>query len=102
VVRVVEEKDATEEEKKIKETNGGLYLVDNTWLFEAISKIKNENAKHEYYLPDLIAIAAKEGRGVEAYEVKNPKEAIGVNDEKNIKAAEEALAEFGLSEESNY
>jgi bifunctional UDP-N-acetylglucosamine pyrophosphorylase/glucosamine-1-phosphate N-acetyltransferase len=99
VLRVVEEKDATEEEKEIKETNGGLYLVDNTWLFEALLKIKNENANHQYYLPDLVSIATGEGKGVEAYKVKNPKEAIGVNDEKNIKAAEDALAEFGLSED---
>ena len=96
VIKVVEERDATEEEKKIKETNGGLYLVDNTWLFEALAKIKTDNAKNEYYLPDLVAIAAAENRGVEAYKVENPKEAIGVNDEKNVKAAEDALAEFGL------
>lgn len=95
--KVVEEKDCTEEELKIKETNGGLYLVDNVWLFESIAKIKNENSKKEYYLTDLISIAVKEGRGVEAYQVNNPKEAIGVNDKKNIKAAEDALNEFGLS-----
>lgn len=97
VVKVVEEKDCSKEELKIKETNGGLYLIDNTWLFEALLKIKNENAKKEYYLTDLISIAVSEGRGVEAYQVKNPKEAIGVNDEKNIKEAESALNEFGLN-----
>lgn len=96
VLKVIEEKDCTAEQLKIKETNGGLYLVDNTWLFEALLKIKTDNAKNEYYLPDLVAIASAEGRGVEAYKVKNPKEAIGVNDEKNVKAAEDALAEFGL------
>jgi len=95
--KVVEEKDCTPEELKIKETNGGLYLVDNNWLFEALTKIKNENVKHEYYLTDLISIAVEEEKGVEAYQVKNPKEAIGVNDKKNIKAAEDALGEFGLS-----
>lgn len=95
--KVVEEKDCTKEQLKIKETNGGLYLVDNTWLFEALIKINNQNAKKEYYLPDLISIAVEEERGVEAYKVENPKEAIGVNDEKNIKAAEDALGEFGLS-----
>lgn len=99
--KVVEEKDCTPEELKIKETNGGLYLVDNNWLFGALSKIKNENAKKEYYLTDLVAIAVSEGKGVEAYKVENPKEAIGVNDEKNIKAAEDALAEFGLNNSEN-
>lgn len=99
VMKVVEEKDCTPQELKIKETNGGLYLVDNTWLFEALSKIKNDNAKNEYYLTDLISIAVAEEKGVEAYKVKNPKEAIGVNDEKNIKAAEDALGEFGLTGE---
>ena len=44
-----------------------------------------------------MAIAAADGKGVEAYKVENPKEAIGVNDEKNVKAAEDALAEFGLN-----
>ena len=97
VMEVVEEKDCTKEQLKIKETNGGLYLVDNTWLFEALQKIGTQNAKNEYYLPDLVAIAVSEERGVETYKVENPKEAIGVNDEKNIKAAEDALAEFGLN-----
>lgn len=101
VLKVVEEKDATEKEKEVKETNGGLYLVDNTWLFKALEKIENHNAKNEYYLTDLISIAVAEEKGVEAYKVENPKEAIGVNDEKNIKAAEDALAEFGLSGDSN-
>jgi len=100
ITKVIEEKDATEEEKKIKATNGGLYLVDNTWLFESLTKINNQNAKKEYYLTDLVAIAASEGKGVEAYKIKNPKEAIGVNDEKNVKAAEDALSEFGLSEDN--
>lgn len=95
--KVVEEKDCAKEELKIKETNGGLYLVDNTWLFEALIKIDNQNAKKEYYLTDLISIAVEGGRGVEAYKVENPKEAIGVNDEKHVKAAEDALNEFGLN-----
>jgi len=95
--KVVEEKDCTPEELKITETNGGFYLVDNTWLFDSLFKIGNVNAKKEYYLTDLISIAVKEEKGVETYKVKNPKEAIGVNDEKNIKAAEDALNEFGLS-----
>lgn len=101
VVKVVEEKDCAPEQLEITETNGGLYLVDNTWLFEALQEIGTQNAKKEYHLPDLVAIAAGEGKGVEAYKIQNPKEAIGVNDEKNVKAAEDALAEFGLSEESN-
>ncbi|TSC91270.1 MAG: bifunctional UDP-N-acetylglucosamine pyrophosphorylase / Glucosamine-1-phosphate N-acetyltransferase [Candidatus Berkelbacteria bacterium Licking1014_96] len=97
LVKIVEEKDCTKKQLKIKETNGGLYLVDNTWLFESLIKIDNQNAKKEYYLTDLISIAVEGGRGVEAYQVQNPKEAIGVNDEKNVKAAEDALNEFGLS-----
>jgi bifunctional UDP-N-acetylglucosamine pyrophosphorylase/glucosamine-1-phosphate N-acetyltransferase len=96
VLKVVEEKDCTEKELEIKETNAGLYLVDNTWLFEALGHIGKENKKGEYYLTDLVEVAAKEQVGVETYKVVDRKEAIGVNDEKNIKDAEDALAEFGL------
>jgi len=96
VLRVTEEKDCTEKELEIKETNAGLYLADNTWLFKALAKVGKENKKGEYYLTDLVEIAAKGQVGVETYKVKDRKEAIGVNDEKNIKDAEVALAEFGL------
>ena len=73
--RIVEEKDATPEEKAIKEINGGIYCFDkNVW--KALSKIKPNNAKKEYYLTDAVEILKKGGKKAgfvlagDAYEVK--------------------------------
>ena len=54
ITRIVEEKDAYEDEKEIKEVNTGIMVVDNKFLKEAIHKIDNNNAKREYYLTDLL------------------------------------------------
>lgn len=60
IMRIVEEKDATDEIRAIKEINSGLMCVDNQILFEAISKISNNNAKGEYYLTDIVEIMSKD------------------------------------------
>lgn len=96
IQKIIEEKDCTKEQLKIKELNPSLYLVDNTWLFEALPKIGNDNAKKEYYFTDIAGLAYKDKVGIAGYKVDNPKETIGINNEENIKDAEEALAEFGL------
>ena len=59
ITRLVEEKEATDEEKLIKEVNTGLYVVDNKMLFDSLSKINNNNAKGEYYLTDIVGIISK-------------------------------------------
>src|SRR5918996_4201832 len=59
VRRVVEHKDATPDERAIKECNAGLYVVDSAFLFEALSHVKPENAQGEFYLTDLVQVAAE-------------------------------------------
>ncbi len=77
-VRVVEEKDATPEERAIGEVNTGLYCVEADFLWRALRKVGSANAQGEFYLPDLVALAAARGT-VAAVEVP-AEEAAGVND----------------------
>lgn len=80
VERIVEQKDATEEEKAIKEINTGVYCFDNRKLFAALKLLKNDNAQGEYYLTDVIEILKGQGEVVTAYRMKDFDESMGVND----------------------
>lgn len=77
---VVEEKDATSEQKKIQEINTGIYAFDNEVLFEALTKVTRDNAQGEYYLPDVINIVKEEGGIVTTYQTEDSDEILGVND----------------------
>jgi bifunctional UDP-N-acetylglucosamine pyrophosphorylase/glucosamine-1-phosphate N-acetyltransferase len=88
VERIVEHKDANQEELLIKEINTGTYCFDNQALFESLSKVSNENAQGEYYLPDVIEILKSEGEIVSAYQTNNFDETLGVNDRVALSQAE--------------
>lgn len=90
IVRDVQFKDATDEDKKITEVNPCLYCFDATWLWENISALKNENAQQEYYLTDLIAVAVKQGQKLSSIEVA-PEEVIGINTQEERVIAEKLL-----------
>ena len=64
IVAIIEEKDAPVEQKRIHEVNTGCYVFDRTFINEFLPRITNENAKHEYYLTDIIRLAVKNGRTV--------------------------------------
>ncbi len=88
VVGIKEYRDANEEEKKIKEVNAGCcYIFEAKWLWENIKKLKNKNAKNEYYLTDLIHIAKIEGEKIETMEVDN-REALGANSKEELEILE--------------
>lgn len=80
VQRIVEEKDCTEEERKITESNTGTYCFNNRQLFEALHQVTNDNAQGEYYVTDVIGILHKAGHHIEGYCTSDPAEATGVND----------------------
>lgn len=80
VERIVEHKDATEKEQRVQEINTGTYCFDNRALFEALSKVSNDNAQGEYYLPDVIKILKDSDEVVAAYRMENFEESLGVND----------------------
>lgn len=79
VIKVVEEKDATEEEKKIEETNDGLYVFQKLWLKNNIEKIEKSKVTSEYYLLDLIKFAIDQKGKIVTYKLKNPEEWHSIN-----------------------
>ncbi len=90
VVKIVEQKDASEEEKAIKEMNSGMYMFDIQKLKTALSKLGNNNAQGEYYLTDVIEILINEGEIIGAY-VADFEETIGVNDRIQLAEADRIL-----------
>jgi len=91
VLRIVEKKDATEEEKKIKEINTGTYCFNAADLFASLEEIRPENAQKEYYLTDVISVLRKKGKAVQAFKTGSIHEVSGVNTkEELIKLEEEA------------
>lgn len=87
--RIVEEKDASEEEKKIKEINPAIYIVNSKVLFDALSKISPENSQKEYYLTDIFRFIPKEKTGTVV--TGDELEVTGVNSIEQLKEMEEAL-----------
>lgn len=79
LLKIVEEKDASEDEKKVNEVNSGMYCFESEYLFDALSKIKNDNAQGEYYLTDTISVLKSEGKKVFAYTADDANEILGVN-----------------------
>lgn len=93
IKEIKEEKDATEEEKQIKEINSGIMVVNNELLFAELSKIKNNNAKMEYYLTDLVKVMLNDGYKVDTFSIKDSESIHGVNDRLMLAKAEDILAE---------
>jgi len=91
IARIVEEKDASPGERDIREINSGIYAFDLDGLFEALRGIAAENAQREYYLPDLVAIYAKQGRRVETVKVDNLSEIQGINSRAELAAVSRAV-----------
>lgn len=80
VVRVVEHKDATPNEREINEGNAGIYLIDAAFLRTALASLKSDNAQGEYYLTDVVELAAKDPRGAGTVLLGDPNEVLGAND----------------------
>ncbi|MEO7277691.1 MAG: NTP transferase domain-containing protein, partial [Sphingomicrobium sp.] len=78
IARMVEYKDATAEERAVRLCNSGMMAVRAPDLFRWLGQIGNDNAAHEYYLPDIVNLAAAEGREAVVI-VGDPYEAAGVN-----------------------
>ncbi|RDI38408.1 bifunctional UDP-N-acetylglucosamine diphosphorylase/glucosamine-1-phosphate N-acetyltransferase GlmU [Falsibacillus pallidus] len=88
VEKIVEHKDASEEERNVKEINTGTYCFDNQYLFNALKNVSNENSQGEYYLPDVVEILKDQGEIVSAYSTDEFAETLGVNDRVALSEAE--------------
>ncbi|MFQ5329908.1 MAG: bifunctional UDP-N-acetylglucosamine diphosphorylase/glucosamine-1-phosphate N-acetyltransferase GlmU [Thermodesulfobacteriota bacterium] len=91
VERVVEEKDATTEERQIREVNAGIYMVDAEFLFTHLKRVKSSNAQGEYYLPDLVPMAVGDGGTVVGLCHNSPREVMGVNNRVELAEANEVM-----------
>jgi bifunctional UDP-N-acetylglucosamine pyrophosphorylase/glucosamine-1-phosphate N-acetyltransferase len=91
VLRIVEAKDASEEEKQIGEVNAGIYVFGNGHLFENLRSLSNSNAQGEYYLTDLLSVLRERGHRVGAVVVDDPVEALGVNSRGDLAQVEQEI-----------
>jgi bifunctional UDP-N-acetylglucosamine pyrophosphorylase/glucosamine-1-phosphate N-acetyltransferase len=91
VTGIVEEKDATAEQKAIREINTGVMLCPGTRLKAWLGRLSNDNAQGEYYLTDVIAMAVADGVPVHGVKAPDQVEVMGINDRKQLAEAERAL-----------
>ncbi|HEY4309618.1 MAG TPA: NTP transferase domain-containing protein [Pirellulales bacterium] len=90
-VAIVEEKDATPDQRKLTEVNMSCYVFDNRPLLAALEELRPDNAQGEYYITDCPGLMKREGKLVLALPVLKPIEALGVNTMDELRVVEQAL-----------
>jgi len=93
VERIVEEKDASPQEKRIKEINSGLFCFQATALFPALREVRADNRQGEYYLTDLISILRGKNQRVAALLSPHQEEILGVNSPEQLSSVEKIMKE---------
>ena len=91
VARIVEQKDATEEERKINEVNSGIYCFECQDLFAALAQVGCDNAQGEYYLPDVLGILRDKGEKIWAVAADDYESTLGINSRLQLSGAEKIL-----------
>ena len=91
VLKIVEQKDASEEENKINEVNSGMYVFDAQSLVYALDKITPNNAQGEYYLTDTLEILLSAGKKIGGYAISDNDEIRGINDRVQLNEAEKIM-----------
>ena len=91
VKEIIEEKDATEEQKKIQEINSGIYCFDIQELLKALKELKPDNSQGELYLTDVVRIMNEKGLKTGAVIVKDNTEILGVNDRMQLELLTKVL-----------
>jgi bifunctional UDP-N-acetylglucosamine pyrophosphorylase / glucosamine-1-phosphate N-acetyltransferase len=91
VVGVVEHKDADAAQRRVNEINTGVIAMAAGALRQRLGQLTNDNAQREYYLTDVIGMAAADGAGVRGLLVEDPTEVLGINDRAQLAVAERAL-----------
>ncbi|MEG3766388.1 bifunctional UDP-N-acetylglucosamine diphosphorylase/glucosamine-1-phosphate N-acetyltransferase GlmU [Alteromonas sp. 14N.309.X.WAT.G.H12] len=88
---IVEHKDATDAQRQIKEINTGMMMMSGADLKRWLGNLSNDNAQGEYYLTDVIAMAAAEGKTIQAAHPDTASEVEGINNRAQLAALERAL-----------
>jgi UDP-N-acetylglucosamine diphosphorylase/glucosamine-1-phosphate N-acetyltransferase len=90
-INVVEEKDCTKEQKLIKKVNAGIYLFNQSKLFELSNHLNNNNSQKEYYITDFVSIFSNNGINVSYYEVNDTNELLNINTKEALEQAKRFL-----------
>jgi bifunctional UDP-N-acetylglucosamine pyrophosphorylase / glucosamine-1-phosphate N-acetyltransferase len=93
IAAIVEERDASDEQKQLREVNAGIYIASAPFLFAALSGVKNNNRQGEYYLPDIVTIGLAQGKTIETMKVADAREMMGVNTREELAFMEKNLRE---------
>lgn len=91
ICKIIEDKDANQEEKEIKLVNTGTYCFKSKKLFAALKKITNDNKQKEFYLTDVVGLLKKEGEKIVALESPDPIEVMGINTQEELQKAEKII-----------
>lgn len=89
IKEIVEKKDATPDQLEIREINPQYWCFDRDWLEANITKVDNNNAAEEYYLPSLLLMAFEQGHQIGSYVTEDSVEACGINTREQLEAIEE-------------
>jgi bifunctional UDP-N-acetylglucosamine pyrophosphorylase/glucosamine-1-phosphate N-acetyltransferase len=96
VARIVEHRDATEQERALTEINSADYVFDRAAVTDALARVTDDNRQGEFYLTDTIALLEAEGRPILALKVDDPREVLGVNTPEQLAEAERAYVARGV------
>ena len=97
-VGIVEEKDATDEQRKITEVNMSTYVFDAAELRTTLDKLTNDNQQNEYYITDCPGILREENKDVRALAVLKPCESLSVNNMAQLAIVEDEMRKLGIAE----
>lgn len=100
--KIIEEKDASPAQKKIREINTGIYLMNSKFAFEGINRLTADNAQNEYYLTDILALGVRAKKKIESMKITDSDEIMGINTRVDLSRAEKlmrrAIAEKWMKE----
>ncbi len=95
--KIVEQKDANDEEKQVKEINSGIYCFNTKKLYEALTRVKNNNAQGEYYLTDVPSLLREDGDDIAIYRHNDAHEIEGINNRAQLADMERTLCRRTIS-----
>jgi len=93
---IIEEKDCSEEQRKITEINSSIYVFDSKKLFSALKEVTSDNAQNEYYLTDVPGIMKRRGQKIGICKIGEEWQLLGINTMEQLAEAERIIVEKGL------